>query len=283
MDLNPFLKDKIKTDFFIRHAITKGWGMQDYHFHDGFEINFPLTENIKWFVGDRIYTVKKGDLFLFNPMDLHKAIIHPDALYERYILFFKPEYLYSMSTSETDLLACFHDREASFSHGINISEEQTQPLFALFEKAIFYQENKVFGHDVYKKIILTEILLLVNSYYRSSRPSYVHRHDEGYKKIKPVIQFIHRNLSSDLSLDTLSKNFYMSKYHLGTVFKRATGLTINEYIINLRIMTARELLKNDLPVSLVGERVGFYNVSHFIRTFKKLTGFSPKQYVKNYT
>jgi YesN/AraC family two-component response regulator len=68
---------------------------------------------------------------------------------------------------------------------------------------------------------------------------------------------------------------------LGHIFKKATGFSVNEYIINCRIIKARELLKENLPVSKTGEMVGYCNVSHFIRTFSKLTGLSPKQYAKH--
>jgi len=92
------------------------------------------------------------------------------------------------------------------------------------------------------------------------------------------LQFIQLHLAENLSLDRLSEEFYLNKYHLGQLFKRATGFTINEYVIHRRILRARELLKRKLPVQQVGEAVGFRNNSHFIRTFKKLLGVPPKQY-----
>jgi AraC-type DNA-binding domain-containing proteins len=279
--LNPFLKEKFKKEFSVNYLCTKGWGMQDYHFHDGYEINFPLTENIKWFAGDRLYSVKSGDLFLFNTMDLHRAIIPPDMQYERYIISFKPEFIDSLSTGETDLLECFHHREGKFSHCIHLNTEQVDSLLPLLKKAEFYSNNEeLFGRDVYLKITLTEILLLINNFYRSGNPVYSSKNQGEYNRVRPVIQYIHKNVDSDLSLDTLSKEFFMSKFYLGLLFKKATGLTINEYIINYRIMMARELLKKDISVSLAGEKVGYCNTSHFIRTFKKLTGLSPKQYAK---
>jgi len=280
-ELNPFLKERFIRDFTTACLCTKGWGMQDYHFHDGYEINLPLTENIKWFAGDRIYSVKKGDLFLFNTMDLHKATIPSDMQYERYILSFKPEYIDSLSTAETNLLECFHHRDGEFSHCIHLSSDQLNQLLPLLKKAEYYCKNKeVFGSDVYSKITLTEILLLINLFYRTNNPVYTAKNQGEYNRIRPVIQYIHNNLDSDLKLENLAKNFFMSRFYLGVLFKRATGLTINEYIINYRIMIARELLKKDIPVSIAGEKVGFNNTSHFIRTFKKLTGLSPKQYAK---
>lgn len=280
-ELNPFLKEKFKREFSVSYLCTKGWGMQDYHFHDGYEINFPLTENIKWFAGDRFYPVKSGDMFLFNTMDLHRAIIPPDMQYERFILSFKPEYIDSLSTGDTDLLECFHHREGEFSHCIHLSSGQTDQLLPLLKKAEYYCNTEdVFGRDVYCKITLTEILLLINTFYRTNNPVYTSKNQGEYNRVRPVIQYIHKNLDSELSLEKLSKNFYMSKFYLGVLFKKATGLTINEYIINYRIMMARELLKKDIPVSIAGEKVGFNNTSHFIRTFKKLTGLSPKQYAK---
>jgi AraC-like DNA-binding protein len=124
------------------------------------------------------------------------------------------------------------------------------------------------------------MLIKVNDCYRNYESCEIVKPDRDYKRIKQIIQYIHKNLASELSLDTISGKFFLSKYHLGYLFKKVTGFTVNEYIISRRIMRSKELLKNNLPVSQVGEMVGYNNNSHFIRTFKKLVGVSPKQYTK---
>jgi YesN/AraC family two-component response regulator len=98
--------------------------------------------------------------------------------------------------------------------------------------------------------------------------------------VQLILEYINQHLNECLSLDKLSGVFYLNKYYLSHIFKNSTGFSVNEYIINRRILKSRELLKQNNSVSKVSEMVGFNNYCHFIRTFKKLVGMSPKQYAK---
>ena len=55
-----------------------------------------------------------------------------------------------------------------------------------------------------------------------------------------------------------------------------------EYVIQRRIILARELLRQPISVQEAGERAGFQTNSHFIRTFRAYTGRSPKRYARQY-
>jgi AraC-like DNA-binding protein len=213
-------------------------------------------------------------------MDLHKTLGPKDKTYERYMIYLKPEYAYMPST-RTDLLECFLNRPINFNHFIQLNEKQTKKLRALFNRMLRYNETTDYGADIYKKTTLVEILVLVNSYYRTSSMVDPENQDDSYNKIKPIIQHIQENFSKDLSLNQIADKFFISKFYLCRLFKKSTGSTISEYIITCRIMKARELLKSGKPVKTVSKMVGFKSISHFIRTFKSSTGFSPGQYLKN--
>src|SRR5690606_38328194 len=159
-------------------------------------------------------------------MDLHKTEVPPDLKYERYIITFMPEFIEVLSSDTTDLLECFINRSQDFSYCVHLSEEQLQQLVDLFEKAIYYNQNPAFGADIQIKIILAQILLLVNSFYQSPNTMISAKSSITYKRIKPVIQYISQNLDKTLSLDHLSEKFFISKYHLGYLFKKATGFTV---------------------------------------------------------
>jgi transcriptional regulator GlxA family with amidase domain len=101
-------------------------------------------------------------------------------------------------------------------------------------------------------------------------------------RVLPVMAYIREHLAEPLPLDKLAGSLYMNKYHLCRVFKAATGLSVVDYIINCRIIRARELLRQGMRVQDAGEQAGFQNNVHFIRTFGKLTGTSPKRYARKY-
>lgn len=275
------LKSK-NQNFIVKFSTDENWKMSNYHFHDMYEIYYSLTNNINFFVNDVIYHVKKGTVFVFNDMDIHRSISVDKLPYSRYVIQFNPEYIKGLCTSETNLLDCFINRGPQFNHSICLTLEQMQKFDTLINRCKFYIKNKIYGWEIYQKIAFTEILLFINSLYRNSIQYCPVRNNTEFQKILPILQHIQLNISGNLSLDSLSKKFYINKYYLINLFKKATGFTTTEYIIKFRITKARELLKSGLSVQKVGEMVGFNNNSHFIRTFKKIVGQPPKQYSKKF-
>ena len=275
---NQLYKENINADFLVTHSISQNWQMEGFHFHDVYEIYYTMTDKIKYFINGKTLELEKGDLLVFNNQDLHRSIIPKNTKYERILIVFNPQYIQNLSTPDTDLLECFLHRDVDFNHRIHLDREQSSLLLALLEKAQRYLQSDTYGADVYTRLCLGEILLLVNQFYHTVGDTPPHGHEGDYVRIKPVIQFIHQHLDEPLTLERLSDTFYLSKYHLGYLFKKATGFTICEYIIHNRIMKARELLKKKYSVSQVCEMVGFVNHAHFIRTFKKYVGIPPKQY-----
>lgn len=269
-------------DFYIANFASTTFKMPTFHFHDGFEIYFALSDCITCFVGNTVYNVMSGDLLIFNNTDLHRFLVSPDTLYKRHVIQFNPEYIQDLSTPETDLLACFQNRKETFCHLIHPLDDQAQNLLSLFEKAEKYSGDPIYGQDVHRKIILAEILLYVNSLYKHALPSPYHKQNKSFNRIQPVMEYLNKHLHEKLTLDILANIFFLSKYHLNYLFKQSTGFTINEYIIYQRVFKAQEFLKKGMPVSTASELVGYPNVSHFIRTFKKITGTSPKKYSKTH-
>jgi AraC-like DNA-binding protein len=103
---------------------------------------------------------------------------------------------------------------------------------------------------------------------------------EYNKKISSIMDYINENLDKELSLDTLSEKFYLSKYHLLREFKKYGGYTIHQYIHKKRLIAAKTLLREGIQVTEVCTQCGFGDYSNFIRSFKKAFGVPPKKYCK---
>lgn len=282
MDTTIQSSELIDQNLLIKYSTDKNWRMDNYHFHDMFEIYYSLTDDVDFFVNDTIYPVKRGSVFVFNNMDIHRSISMDELPYERYVIHFNPEYIKDLCTSETNLLDCFTNRGPQFNHSICLSPGQMEEFIALINKTQFYTNNKVYGKEIYEKIAFVEVLLYINSLYHNNVQCCSSKSNREFQKILPILQYIQCNINENLSLDNLSKDFYINKYYLINLFKKATGFTVTEYIIQRRITKACELLKQGVPVQQVGETVGFNNNSHFIRTFKKLVGRPPKQYSQQF-
>ena len=94
--------------------------------------------------------------------------------------------------------------------------------------------------------------------------------------IQAAMGFMEKHFREKLSLDRLASSLSMSKFHLSREFKKYTGLSPNEYLINTRITYAKELLKySELSVAEIAEKAGVENVSHFISLFRDRVGITP--------
>lgn len=280
MNSSLVIKDPYNPDFFIKYIISYADQTGAAHYHDSLEIYFALSDGFRFVVNDKVYPLEKGDLFVFNHIDIHHTIITYEKPREVYIIHFMPQYIRELSTPQTNLLQCFTERGPDFSHRAHPDPKQAQDLTTLFDKAIFYYENNGYGHDVYQKILLGEILLLVNSYFSSSDSTKCQSQAPDTRKISNILDYINLHCNEDISLGHLAQKFYISKDYLGNIFKSATGYSVKEYITARRMMFAKQLLLENEPISLVMEKVGYNNYSYFIQTFKKYVGVTPKQFLK---
>lgn len=253
------------------------------HFHDGYEILLILSDGGKIYINNYVYPIKSGSLFVLNKTDIHRSIgDNNNQLYEFYTIGFEPEEIEGVSTNSFDLTRCFSDHR-NFNHHRLLNNDQQERILMHIERLRYYlsPECSLFGREVYCKIRLAEILIFINSIYAADNliresPSPQLLTD----KLQPILHFIQENFAEEISLERLAEEFYISKGHLCRIFKNFTGQTINQYIINLRISKARELLKHGYSVAFTGESVGFKSPSHFIRTFKKSEGLTPKEQKK---
>jgi AraC-like DNA-binding protein/ligand-binding sensor protein len=94
-------------------------------------------------------------------------------------------------------------------------------------------------------------------------------------------QFIHDHQTDDLSLAEVSRAVNTSTFYFCKLFKKATGLNFTEYLSQLRIEKAKNLLMNpNLRVSEIAYETGFQSLTHFNRVFKRIAGQSPTTYRK---
>jgi AraC family transcriptional regulator len=99
------------------------------------------------------------------------------------------------------------------------------------------------------------------------------------RKQRRVLSFIADNYESDLSLAELAGVAGMSAFHFAREFKRTTGTTPHQYLINFRVERAKSLLtESEIPLVEVSSRSGFSHQSHFTRLFRRLTGMTPQSY-----
>lgn len=92
-----------------------------------------------------------------------------------------------------------------------------------------------------------------------------------------IKEYVKENYMNEISFLDLAKVCHVSRSHLSALFKKEVGCSFPEYLVNFRIHKAAKLLKEEnLRVSEVSELVGYQDVAHFSKMFKKYMGVSPK-------
>lgn len=103
-----------------------------------------------------------------------------------------------------------------------------------------------------------------------------HSHSGLYQTMK---RYIIQNYASPISLNELGKFLGMNGNYVGRIFKKEFGIGFSEYLSKVRIEKSIELMKeNKYNISQIATMVGYNNIEHFSRTFKKATNKSPKAY-----
>lgn len=108
-------------------------------------------------------------------------------------------------------------------------------------------------------------------------------HNKKYSKcIQLSLDYIYKNISNEgLTLFDLSNHLYMNSDYIGKLFKKEMNENFNDYLSNIRVKMAQELIENDCnyKISAIAEKVGFgCNSQYFSQVFKKYTCYTPKEY-----
>ena len=114
------------------------------------------------------------------------------------------------------------------------------------------------------KAAIVEFLYLINNIRSFSVP------DTPNIQLKSVITYINNRFTENISLDELEKKFYISKYHLCRIFRKATGLTVHQYITRKRLTMVRELVHEGKNFSEAAIIAGFGDYSSFYRAHKSV-------------
>jgi two-component system response regulator YesN len=94
--------------------------------------------------------------------------------------------------------------------------------------------------------------------------------------IQSVIRHIHESYNEELSLKTLSHKFHINSIYLGQLFQKETGFVFSEYINQIRLEKAKQLLRDThVKAGQIGKMVGYSDSAYFYKQFKKVVGITP--------
>lgn len=141
------------------------------------------------------------------------------------------------------------------------------------EKLLYYMKYPADAANTRLVLIMTQFFtdILLDAMDRSAL-----KHPEWFVS---AIDYIEQNYQKEISVEQLAQYVQISAPHFHRLFLKYTGQSPYQYILEFRVQKAKLLLSDPvLQIKQIGREVGFHNVNHFIRHFKRLTGVTPGQY-----
>lgn len=214
----------------------------------------------------------RGDLIYYKPGDRRYAVTFPDA----------PIKSYAVDFNYTCPIYCnnewrLEEHPLPFSFCQRITDEllflKLNDLFSKLTKSALAARVRT---DVHERVILTEILVLLFQFSERNQYSY-----SIAGKVEKVIGYMTENHSRNITLAELAEYAHMSVSYLGSIFRSVTGRSPIDYLIEIRINRAKNLLRDGYSVTDTSRLVGFNDIYYFSRMFKRHEGISPSEYIKS--
>lgn len=243
-----------------------------YHHHDFLEIKYVLSGTCTYRIADETLPVKKGDVIICNPFVAHQKIAYG-----------------SEQLVEFDIgVDSFHIRELPTGCLIDPGSSPQVYLWKYStdftrccSELLLEHENDQPGRELLMKALVMKLLVLVlkATYTTDSneeKSSVSFESTDRTNIVNTIVEYLNDNYMKPISLHKISKNMYLSPAYISKVFKEQTSESPINYLIKIRLTRAEEMLKDGtLSVKEIAKSVGYNDVYHFSKLFKKYYNCSP--------
>lgn len=249
------------------------------HIHDFYEIYYLLSDQVEYVVNNQVYQLKKGDFVILPPGLMHypsNLSIHPGKTYDRIVLWCSIPCFEEFVKLDSCLNHMWEAVNVNSSYHIRPSVGSSQLLRTAFFRLLDEQENAGFATEAMTHSLLMQIFICINRII-FKRDNF-QKHTPVVHLFNNIVYYIHTHLTEELSLETLSREFYVSKGYISRLFREYMGISVHQYILSLRLECSKNAIESGVPIAKAAETFGFQDYSSFFRSFKKAFLLSPKQY-----
>ncbi len=257
-------------DFFQRTKRSVGSRMPFMHFHNHHELYFLESGRTTYLIGNEVYFLEPGD-FAFIPQGIYHQTDNSESVnIERILMVFDDDFAGRDYRKYLDMLT-------EIKH-IQIRPEELYRFRTLFRS----MEEECHTHpEEYKemqKLFLRQLFILISRYRQKKEPAPV---SETCRIIQDATRYISTNYGQPLTLDFLARKYAISPGYFSKLFKKITGVGLNDYITVSRITAAQNrLAQKGAKVTQVAMECGFNDSAYFSKIFRKITDATPKEYQK---
>ncbi len=261
---------------------TASEGMSQSHIHDYYEIYYLLEGKRRFMINHTLYDIVPQDIMLINKTDVH--ISQPadkEKKYARYLLTFNDVFVsdFGRSIDKKLIPQLFEEKR------LHMSDTAHNRMNRLLQKATANLNSTDIYSEHFAKLAVMEILVTL-SRYRSSSDGLIHHNNTVSvydERIQEVCRYMFNNYNKPITLESAARIAYMSPNYLSRQFRRATGFCFRDYLNNIRIkMAADMLMEPDMSISEIAGFCGFRDSNYFGDVFRRITGVSPNKYRKEH-
>lgn len=240
------------------------------HSHNHYEIDLVVAGEIQEFDGSKAITMKRNELVIVSPLNYHSYTkIDNDSSYTIMLnVSLRDEFF----VGELKNFCAFN-----FPQHIILSEEETNMIIDMLMLAYKHRnDSDDFSVQLLQQSAINYIvsLLFVHLSHGNSENDIKYKND-----LISAIIFINANYSKDITCAIVAKKCGYSPNYFSSAFKKMTGTSFSEYLLNVRLEHARYMLiVNKTPIITISESCGFRSPSYFSLLFKQRYGKTPGDY-----
>ena len=245
------------------------------HLNNYMEIYVYVSGNHNYIVENSLYELKRGDIVVINPREVHKALPMKENMYERFYILIDEHTFDSMYLNP---LFQILNKPSDMGNLISLDDKKREEVLDMP-----YEISKCFqnGRDNQLRAFSYLLRIFDEINQRISRsPSSEGNTTHTPELLKKILTYVAINTAEIQSITEISSALGLTPQYLSSYFSKHIGTPLKTYIQAKKIAIAKDLLDKGADVTGACYECGFNDCSYFIRIFKKYVGITPMAYKK---